>query len=223
MDFPPAISGPAHPVPMPTPVSGVEFDHVSFVHPTPAQATLLSLMEPRPPPMDEDDGNWVLQNVSFQARAGTMTALVGSSGAGKTTITLLVPRFYDPQRGTVRLGGVDVRQLELTAVRRAVGMVTQDTYLLNDTLAANLRLFSPEADPSPAGAVTCPCTGQILSRRGLPRPPRAPPALDQGSRLASSRTSTAPRDPRTGEATCPATPQPALSSAWPALVTAAET
>ena len=143
LDFPPAVAGPARPSPMLKPVSGVEFERVSFRHPTAAQATLASLMAPEA--RSKDNVEWVLADVSFHAKAGTMTALVGPSGAGKTTVTLLVPRFYEPQGGMVRVSGIDVRELELTELRRNVGMVTQDTYLLNDTLAANLRLFNPEA------------------------------------------------------------------------------
>ncbi|HTT88218.1 MAG TPA: ABC transporter ATP-binding protein [Acidimicrobiales bacterium] len=161
LDFPPAVAGPARPLPLPKPVSGVEFEQVSFRHPTATQATLASLMAPEA--TSRDHAGWALTDVSFQARAGTMTALVGPSGVGKTTVTLLVPRFYDPQVGKVRVSGVDVRELELPELRREVGMVTQDTYLLNDTLAANLRLFKPEASAGEVlDALERACLGALL-------------------------------------------------------------
>jgi ATP-binding cassette, subfamily B, bacterial len=161
LDFPPAVACPARPVAIPKPVSGVDFEHVSFMHPMSTQATLSSLMAPEP--TSTGHAEWALTDVSFQARAGEMTALVGQSGAGKTTVTLLVPRFYDPQRGEVRVSGVDVRDLELTELRRNVGVVTQDTYLLNDTLAANLRLFKPEAnDRELLYALERACLGPLL-------------------------------------------------------------
>jgi ATP-binding cassette, subfamily B, bacterial len=80
-----------------------------------------------------------LQNVSFHVAPGQVAALVGPSGAGKTTITNLIPRFYVPQSGTVLIDGVDARDATLTSLRRDMGIVTQETYLFHDTIAANLR------------------------------------------------------------------------------------
>lgn len=87
----------------------------------------------------------VLRNVSFRARTGTATALVGPSGAGKTTIARLVPRFWDVAEGSVRIGGHDVRQIPVQQVMDTVAFVFQDTFLFHDTIAANLRLGRPEA------------------------------------------------------------------------------
>jgi ATP-binding cassette subfamily B protein len=87
----------------------------------------------------------ILHDVSFCAPAGKMTALVGPSGAGKTTITHLVPRLYDPGSGTVRIGGHDVRDLTLRSLRDTVGVVSQDAYLFHDTIRANLLYALPEA------------------------------------------------------------------------------
>ena len=77
--------------------------------------------------------------------AGATVALVGPSGAGKTTIANLLLRFWDPQAGTIRLDGVDLRQLTLDGLRRRIALVAQDTYLFNDTLEANVRLARPDA------------------------------------------------------------------------------
>jgi ATP-binding cassette subfamily B protein len=80
-----------------------------------------------------------LEGVSFHIEPGQMAAFVGPSGAGKTTITQLVPRFYDPQHGSVRIDGIDVRDVTLASLRENIGIVTQETYLFHDTIAANLR------------------------------------------------------------------------------------
>jgi ATP-binding cassette subfamily B protein len=87
----------------------------------------------------------VLQDVSFTVRPGEMVALVGPSGAGKTTITNLVSRLYDVQSGTVRVGGVDVRQVRLESLQNVVGFVTQDAHMFHDTIRGNLLYARPEA------------------------------------------------------------------------------
>jgi len=90
----------------------------------------------------------ILNGVSFQVRPGEVAAFVGPSGAGKTTITQLVPRFYDPQGGRVLVDGHDVRKVTLDSLRRDIGIVTQETYLFHDTVAANLRYGKPDATDS---------------------------------------------------------------------------
>ncbi|HEU4894648.1 MAG TPA: ABC transporter ATP-binding protein, partial [Acidimicrobiia bacterium] len=88
---------------------------------------------------------WALEEVSFVAEPGTLTALVGPSGAGKTTISYLIPRLYDVTKGRVFVEGVDVREAALRDLADTVGVVTQETYLFHDTIAANLRYARPDA------------------------------------------------------------------------------
>ncbi|MGD9250367.1 MAG: ABC transporter ATP-binding protein, partial [Desulfobacterales bacterium] len=89
-----------------------------------------------------------LSSVSFEIKPGELAALVGPSGAGKTTVTYLLPRLYDPTDGKICLDGHDLRDLTLDSLANAIGMVTQETYLFNDTLEANLRYAAPGASPS---------------------------------------------------------------------------
>jgi ATP-binding cassette, subfamily B, bacterial len=92
-----------------------------------------------------DSDREILHDVSFEIRPGQVAAFVGPSGAGKSTITQLVPRFYDPQEGRVLVDGHDVREVTLESLRSGIGIVTQETYLFHDTIAANLRYAKPDA------------------------------------------------------------------------------
>jgi ATP-binding cassette subfamily B protein len=95
-----------------------------------------------------DGSRSILNGISFHVRPGEVAAFVGPSGAGKTTITALVPRFYDPQSGRVLVDGHDVRGVTLDSLRRDIGIVTQETYLFHDTVANNLRYAKPDATDS---------------------------------------------------------------------------
>ncbi|SFQ49668.1 ABC-type multidrug transport system, ATPase and permease component [Amycolatopsis arida] len=119
----------------------VEFTDVRFGYPAADRYSLASLEEVAT--VDNRGGEEVLHGVSFRAEPGQMVALVGSSGAGKSTIASLVPRLYDVDSGAVRLSGVDVRDLRFDAVRHAVGVVTQDGHLFHDTIRANLAYARP--------------------------------------------------------------------------------
>ncbi|MCK2213641.1 ABC transporter ATP-binding protein/permease [Actinomadura sp. ATCC 31491] len=121
----------------------VEFDDVRFAYPSADKVSLASLEEVAV--LDSRGGEEVLHGISFRAEPGQMVALVGSSGAGKSTIAQLLPRLYDVDAGAVRLGGVDVRELSFDAIRDTLGLVTQDGHLFHDTIRANLLLARPEA------------------------------------------------------------------------------
>ncbi|TDC85887.1 ABC transporter ATP-binding protein [Actinomadura sp. 7K507] len=124
------------------PVS-VEFEGVRFAYPSADKVSLASLEEVAT--LDTRGGVDVLHDVSFRAEPGQMVALVGSSGAGKSTIAQLVPRLYDVDSGSVRLGGVDVRDLSFQGIRDTLGMVTQDGHLFHESIRENLLLARPEA------------------------------------------------------------------------------
>ena len=124
----------------------IEFDHVSFRYPTAAEVSLASLESiALPVPEKAGPGQQALTDVTFAAPAGKLTALVGPSGAGKTTITHLVARMYDPLSGAVRIGGTDIRDVTLDSLHDVVGVVTQDAHLYHDTIRANLLYARPEA------------------------------------------------------------------------------
>jgi ATP-binding cassette, subfamily B, bacterial len=125
---------------------GIEFGDVSFRYPTASEVSLASLESiALPAPERTDAGRNVLDRVSFTAPSGKLTALVGPSGAGKTTITHLAARLYDPDAGAVRIGGCDLRDVTLESLHDVVGVVTQDAHLFHDTLRANLGYAQPGA------------------------------------------------------------------------------
>jgi ATP-binding cassette, subfamily B, bacterial len=124
----------------------IEFDHVSFRYPTASEVSLASLESIALPAPERPAGaQHALTDVSFRAPAGKLTALVGPSGAGKTTITHLVSRMYDPTEGAVRIGGADIRDVTLESLHDVVGVVTQDAHLYHDTIRANLLYARPAA------------------------------------------------------------------------------
>jgi len=121
----------------------VEFRNVVFAYPRAEEISLASL-ESAAKPETVPSGD-VLRDISFLVKPGTMTALVGPSGAGKTTISALIPRLYDVTQGAVLVGGVDVRDLTLRSLRQSIGVVMQDAHLFHDTIAENLRYAKPDA------------------------------------------------------------------------------
>ncbi|ULE35371.1 ABC transporter ATP-binding protein [Mycobacterium sp. IDR2000157661] len=136
---PDAVEVPAGPV-------AVRFDAVRFSYPSADKVSLASLEEVAV--LSETDvrgGVEVLHGISFTARPGQMVALVGSSGAGKSTIASLVARLYDVDSGAVRLNGVDIRDVTFDSLKDTVGVVTQDGHLFHESIRANLKLAAPEA------------------------------------------------------------------------------
>ncbi|MFD3561330.1 ABC transporter ATP-binding protein [Streptomyces sp. NPDC058686] len=121
----------------------VEFDDVRFGYPSADKVSLASLEEVAS--LDTRGGAEVLHGISFRAEPGQTVALVGTSGAGKSTVAQLMPRLYDTDEGAVRIGGVDVRDLTAVSLRETLGMVTQDGHLFHDTVRANLLLARPGA------------------------------------------------------------------------------
>jgi ATP-binding cassette subfamily B protein len=121
----------------------IELDDVRFAYPSADKVSLASLEEVRV--LDTRGGEQVIHGISLRADAGQVIALVGSSGAGKSTIAQLVARLYDVDEGAVRLNGVDVRDLTAESIKRTVGMVTQDGHLFHETIRSNLMLAAPTA------------------------------------------------------------------------------
>jgi ATP-binding cassette subfamily B protein len=143
LDLPPLIVEPVEHWPLPAGPLAVEFDRVDFGYPAADAVSLASLEEVAQ--LDSRAGEQVLHQVSFRAEPGQLIALVGSSGAGKSTIAQLLPRLYDVDAGAVRIGGIDVRDLSFDALREALGLVTQDGHLFHESIRANLLLARPEA------------------------------------------------------------------------------
>jgi len=129
LDTPALVVSPAHPRPFPESPAAVEFEHVWFAY-TAAPVTAELTSEP----------DWVLRDVSFRLNPGESIAVVGHTGAGKTTLTNLLLRFYDVQRGSIRIGGIDIREFALDDLRRHFGLVLQDPLLFTGTIASNIRL-----------------------------------------------------------------------------------
>lgn len=146
LDLPVEIAQPASPVTLSTVAGHIRFEGVSFAYGEP-------LVLEKGVVADEENGAGLLRRqegtqltgISFAMAPGELVALVGPSGAGKTTITYLLPRFYDPTAGRITLDGVDLRDIDLQMLERQIGMVTQETYLFHDTVRANLLYARPDA------------------------------------------------------------------------------
>jgi ATP-binding cassette, subfamily B, bacterial len=143
LDLTPLIQEKKDAVPVPDGPVAVEFDDVRFAYPSADKVSLASLEEVST--LDTRGGVEVLHGISFRAEPGEMVALVGTSGAGKSTIAQLVPRLYDADQGEVRIAGSDIRDLSTDSVRATIGMVTQDGHLFHESVRANLLLARPEA------------------------------------------------------------------------------
>ncbi|HWC21832.1 MAG TPA: ABC transporter ATP-binding protein [Flexivirga sp.] len=143
LDLKPLVAEDPEPVELPAGPLGVQFDDVVFGYPTAEQVSVESLQTVLT--RDKGDGSTVLQGISFHAKPGQMIALVGPSGAGKTTTIGLVSRLYDPINGAVRIGDRDLRKVSSESLRDRVGVVTQEAHMFHDTIRANLLYAKPDA------------------------------------------------------------------------------
>ena len=143
LDLPPHLREPESPVALPPGPLAVEMRDVTFSYPGAEDVSLASLEAVAV--LEKATRTEVIRDVSFTVAPGTMTALVGPSGAGKTTLSMLVARLYDVDSGAVEVGGVDVRDLSAADRRAAIGVVTQEAHLFHDTLRANLLYARPDA------------------------------------------------------------------------------
>lgn len=146
LDLAPMVKDPLEPKALTSSALNVEFKDVRFRYPRADEISLASLESAAR--SDLVESGEVLKGISFSIPAGTMTALVGPSGAGKTTISALIPRLYDVTSGSIAVGGIDLRELSLQELRDSIGVVAQDPHLFHETIAANLRYAKPNADES---------------------------------------------------------------------------
>ena len=146
LDLPPMIADAPDAVELPADARSIEFDDVRFSYPTAAEVSLASLEDVAV--LDTAPATEVLRGVSFRAEPGELVALVGPSGAGKTTISQLVPRIYDVRSGRVLVGGSDVRDVTQQSLRERIGVVSQDAHMFHDTIRSNLTYAKPDAKQS---------------------------------------------------------------------------
>jgi ATP-binding cassette subfamily B protein len=144
LDLPSLVQEKPGAVALPPSAASLEFDDVSFGYPRAEDISLASLESVAR--TESRDSGEVLHHLDFAAEPGQMIALVGPSGAGKTTVTHLVARLYDAVSGVVRVGGQDVRDVTLQSLEDVVGYVTQDAHMFHDTIRANLLYARPDAD-----------------------------------------------------------------------------
>ncbi len=128
---------------VPSAIPSIEFDHVQFSYPKASEISLASLELAAKKEMV--DSGIVLQDISFYCEPGSFTAIVGPSGAGKSTISGLVPRLYDVTQGSIKVAGIDIREITLASLRNDIGVVTQDSHMFHDSIEANLRYAKSDA------------------------------------------------------------------------------
>jgi ATP-binding cassette subfamily B protein len=143
LDLPPMITDKPDALPVPPGPATVEFDHVDFRYPDAEEVSLASLESVAV--LDTTVSSQVLFDVTFTAQPGQLVALVGPSGAGKTTISQLLPRLYDVRSGAIRINGLDVRDATMASLTSTIGVVTQDAHMFHDTIRQNLLFAKPDA------------------------------------------------------------------------------
>ena len=143
LDLEPMVKESAKPITLTSRTPVISFEDVRFTYPSAQQISLASLESASLPEVKESEE--ILKGLSFTAAAGTVTALVGPSGAGKTTISALLPRLYDVSSGAIKIDGIDIRELSVDSLRSSIGVVMQDSHLFHDTITANLRYAKADA------------------------------------------------------------------------------
>jgi ATP-binding cassette subfamily B protein len=164
LDLPAMIEDKPDARPIPAGPARIEFDHVDFRYPSAEEVSLASLESVAV--LDTTVSQQVLFDVTFTAEPGQLVALVGPSGAGKTTISQLLPRLYDVQAGAIRINGLDVRDATSDSLTSSIGVVTQDAHLFHETIRANLLYAKPDAtegevDAALAGAQIATMVGAL--------------------------------------------------------------
>ena len=143
LDLEPMVKDPVNPVHIPKTMPSVEFRDVGFSYPKASEISIASLEAPSVPEINVSEE--VLSGVSFKCEPGTLTAIVGPSGAGKSTISGLLPRLYDVTKGSILINGIDIRDSTILELRSLIGIVTQDSHMLHESIASNLRYAKAEA------------------------------------------------------------------------------
>jgi ATP-binding cassette subfamily B protein len=143
LDLKPMVTDPANPISIPKTMPIIEFSKVSFTYPKADEISIASLEGASV--TETIDSEAVLDGVSFTCKPGTLTALVGPSGAGKSTISGLLPRLYDVTEGSISINGVDIRDSTILELRSLIGIVTQDSHMLHESIAENLRYAKVDA------------------------------------------------------------------------------
>jgi ATP-binding cassette subfamily B protein len=148
LDTPNPITDAPDAVDLTAPVGTIDLDHVTFAYPSGAEASVASLESDAQLAAPDIGAGPVLHDITVHIAQGEMVALVGPSGAGKTTISQLIPRLYDVTSGALRFDGIDVRHLTQASLRAAIGVVSQDPHLFHESVADNLRYARPDATPA---------------------------------------------------------------------------
>jgi ATP-binding cassette subfamily B protein len=143
LDLEPMVKEIAKPIELRSKTPAIAFTDVRFTYPKAQEISLASLEAASLPEIK--DAEEILKGISFEVKPGTVTALVGPSGAGKTTISALLPRLYDVTGGAISIDGEDIRNFTLNSLRASIGVVMQDSHLFHDTIASNLRYAKSDA------------------------------------------------------------------------------
>ena len=143
LDLQPMVKDPVTPVKISSAIPSIEFKSVSFIYPKATEISLASLESVAKPEVFESGE--VLRDISFKCEPGTFTAIVGPSGAGKSTISGLLPRLYDVTEGSILINGTDIRETSILDLRALIGIVTQDSHMLHESIGDNLRYAKTDA------------------------------------------------------------------------------